>query len=243
MNASSSARSELAPRGVLRAGINLSNFLLVSGRNESGDPTGVAPDMACAMAERMEVTVRYVPLANPGELADAAGQNIWDVVLIGAEPQRAEKIAFSPAYVEIASTYLVGPESKLRSVGDIDRPGVRIASTARAAYDLWLERNIKHAQVVRADTLDGAFENFISMELDALAGLRPRLLTDVQKVPGARILEGQFASVQQAIGTARANTAGSAFIREFVEDAKKSGFVARLIERHHVRGLSVAPAA
>ena len=91
-------------------------------------------DMACAMAERMEVTVRYVPLANPGELADAAGQKIRDVVLIGAEPQRAEKIAFSPAYVEIASTYLVGPESKLRSVGDIDRPGVRIASTARAAY-------------------------------------------------------------------------------------------------------------
>jgi polar amino acid transport system substrate-binding protein len=240
---SSSARSELAPEGLLRAGINLSNFLLVTGRNEAGDPTGVAPDMARALAERLGVGVRYVPFANPGELADAAGGSTWDVGLIGAEPQRAEKIAFSPAYVEIASTFLVGPSSNLQSIGDVDKPGIRIASTARAAYDLWLERNIKAAEVIRADTLDGAYENFVSMKLDALAGLRPRLIADAQKIPGARILEGQFASVQQAIGTARANAAGAAFIREFVEDAKKSGLVARLIEKHNVQGLSVAAAA
>ena len=238
-----SARDELLPEGVLRAGINLGNFLLVSGRNESGEPTGVAPDMARALAERLDAAVRYVSFASPGELADVTGRNIWDVGLIGAEPQRAEKIAFSPAYVEIASTFLVGPGSKLRSVDDVDRPGVRIASTARAAYDLWLERNIRHAEVVRADTLDGAFDNFVTMGLDALAGLRPRLLVDVAKIPGARILDGQFASVQQAIGTARANTAGAALIREFVEDAKRSGLVARLIEKHQVRGLSVAPPA
>ena len=80
------------------------------------------------------------------------------------------------------------------------------------------------------------------MKLDALAGLRPRLIAEAQKIPGARILEGQFASVQQAIGTARANAAGAAFIREFVEDAKKSGLVASLIEKHNVQGLSVAAA-
>ena len=243
MTTSSSVRSELAPKGVLRAGINLSNFLLVSGRNESGDPTGVAPDLARALAERLGVTIRYVPYASAGELADATGQGVCDVGLMGAEPQRAEKIAFSPAYVEIAATFLVGAESNLQSLGDVDRPGVRIASTARAAYDLWLERNIKHAQVIRADTLDGAFENFVSMKLDVLAGLHPRLLDDVQKIPGARILEGQFASVQQAVGTARPNTAGTALIREFVEEAKRSGLVARLIDKHGVRGLTVAPAA
>ena len=96
MTTSSSARSELAPEGVLRAGINLSNFLLVSGRNESGDPTGVAPDLARALAERLGVTIRYVPYASAGELADATGQGVCDVGLMGAEPQRAEKIAFSP---------------------------------------------------------------------------------------------------------------------------------------------------
>lgn len=232
---------ELAPHGVLRAGINLSNFLLVTGRDSAGDPVGVAPDMARAMAEQLGVAVQYVPFATPGELGDRVGQDVWDVGLIGAEPQRAEKIAFSSAYVEIAATYMVGPDSTLRTVEDVDRPGVKIASTARAAYDLWLERNLKHAQVVRAGTLDAAYDNFVSMKMDALAGLRPRLLADAKKIPGARILDGQFSSVQQAIGTARGHDEGARFIHAFVETAKHSGLVARLIEKHGVSGLTVAP--
>jgi len=243
MDVSSAVRAELAPTGVLRAGINLSNFLLVRGRTESGDPVGVAPDMARALADRLGVGVRYVPFPRPGELADAADQNVWDVGLIGAEPQRAEKIAFSPAYVEIAATFMVRAGSAIQSLADVDRAGVRIASTARAAYDLWLERNIRHAEVIRAPSIDNAYEIFISMNLDALAGLKPRLLSDVQTLPGARILEGQFAAVQQAIGTARSNQAGAAFIHSFVEEAKRSGLVASLIEKHAVEGLSVAPLA
>ena len=243
MDVSSALRAELAPTGVLRAGINLSNFLLVRGRTETGDPVGVAPDMAQALAEKLGVGVRYVPFPSPGELADAAGQNIWDVGLIGAEPQRAEKIAFSAAYVEIAATFMVRAGSPIQSIEDVDRAGVRIASTARAAYDLWLERNIRHAEVIRASSIDSAYEVFVSANLDALAGLKPRLLSDVKKLPGARILDGQFASVQQAIGTGRAHQAGAAFIRAFVEEAKRSGLVARLIEKHAVQGLSVAPPA
>lgn len=243
MDVSSAVRAELAPTGVLRAGINLSNFLLVRGRTEAGDPVGVAPDMARALADKLGVGVRYVPFPRPGELADAAGQNVWDVGLIGAEPQRAEKIAFSPAYVEIAATFMVRAGSPIQSLADVDRAGVRIASTARAAYDLWLERNIRHAEVIRAPSIDNAYDTFISMNLDALAGLKPRLLSDVQTLPGARILEGQFAAVQQAIGTDRSNRAGAAFIHSFVEEAKRSGLVASLIEKHAVEGLSVAPLA
>jgi len=243
MKISSKILSELSPEGVLRAGINLSNFLLVSGRDQNGEPTGVAPDLARALAEQLGVPLRYIQYNSPGELSDDAVLGVWDVGLIGAEPQRAEKMVFSPAYAEIAATFMVSPKSNLQSINDVDRPGVRIASTARAAYDLWLENNIQHAQVIRAATLDDAFEKFVSLELDALAGLRPRLLTDVQKVDGARILEGQFASVQQAIGTARRNTVGAAFIYEFVENAKKSGLIATLIEKYGVQGLSIAPAA
>ena len=235
--------SELAPTGVLRAGINLGNFLLVTGRSPSGDPEGVAPDMAREIAARLGVPVEYVPFPRPGELADAAERGVWDIGLIGAEPQRAEKIAFSPAYVEIEATYLVPAGSPLRTIADVDRPGVRIAVTARAAYDLWLERNIKHAELVRSGSLDAAFEQFVAEKLDALAGLKPRLLTDVEKLPGARILDGQFTAVQQAVGTARKNAAGAAFLRDFVEEAKASGLVARLIERHRVRGLTVAAPA
>ena len=235
--------SELAPTGVLRAAINMGNFLLVTGRSPSGDPEGVAPDMAREIASRLGVSVAYVPFARPGELADAAGSGVWDIGLIGAEPARAEKIAFTPAYVEIEATYLVPAGSPLQSIADVDRPGVRIAVAARSAYDLWLERNIRHAELVRSNGGDAAFKRFVDEKLDALASLKPRLLEDVEKLPGARILDGKFTAVQQAIGTARQNTAAAAFLRDFVEEAKASGLVARLIERHHVRGLSVAPAA
>ena len=235
--------AELAPTGALRAGINLSNFLLVTGKNASGDPVGVAPDMAHQLAVRLAVPVAYVPFKSPGELADQAGNGVWDVGLIGAEPQRAETIAFSPAYAEIEATYLVPAGSPLQTIADVDAPGVRIAVTGRSAYGLWLDRNIRHAELIRSPTLDTAYEQFLRERLDALAGLRPRLIADVEKLPGARILDGRFTAVQQAIGTARKNAAGAAFLREFVEEAKASGLVARLIERHGVRGLSVAPRA
>lgn len=235
--------ADLAPTGVLRAGINLSNFLLVTGKSAAGDPAGVAPDMASEIASRLGVPVKYVPYKTPGELADMVGKSAWDIGLIGAEPQRAEAIAFTAAYVEIEATYLVPAGSPLRSIAEVDRAGVRIAVTGRSAYGLWLDRNIKHAKLVRSDTLDSAYEQFVQDKLDALAGLRPRLISDVSKLPGARILDGQFSAVQQAVGTARNNAAGAAFLRDFVEEAKASGLVARLIERHHVVGLTVAPPA
>ncbi|HEY7466700.1 MAG TPA: transporter substrate-binding domain-containing protein [Dehalococcoidia bacterium] len=238
---SQAAKSELAPTGVLRAGINLSNFLLVTGRSPNGDPQGVAPDMAAEIASRLGVPVKYVPFKTPGELADMAGKDAWDIGLIGAEPQRAEMIAFTAAYVEIEATYLVPAGSSIKTIAEVDKSGVRIAVTGRSAYGLWLDRNIKHATLVRSDTLDSAYEQFLADKLDALAGLRPRLLSDVQKLPGARILDGQFSAVQQAVGTARKNTAGAEFLRGVVEEAKASGLVARLIERHKVKGLSVAP--
>ncbi len=233
--------SELAPSGTLRAGINLSNFLLVTGKTASGDPQGVAPDLAAEIARRLGVKVAYVPFDRPSKLADAAGTDTWDIGLIGAEPQRAEKIAFTNAYCEIEATYLVQPNSSFQTIVDVDRPGSRIAVRRGAAYDLWLERNIKHASVLRSDSAEGPLDQFIAEKLDALAGLRPGLLEDMKKVPGSRILPGNFMTVQQAIGTAKPNKAGAAFLQEFVAEAKKSGLVARLIEKHHVVGLSVAP--
>jgi polar amino acid transport system substrate-binding protein len=236
--------AELAPTGVLRAAINMGNFLLVTDRSPSGDPVGVAPDMAREIAQRLGVPVAYVPYARPGELADAAGAGVWDIGLIGAEPQRAEKIAFSPAYVEIEATYLVPPGSPLQSIADVDKPSRRVAVTARSAYGLWLENNYKQGELLQFDNAEAALKGFDGEKLDAYAGLRPGLI-DLQKArPGSRILDGQFTAVQQAVGTARSNEAGAAFLRDFVEEAKKSGLVARLIERHGVVGrLSVAPPA
>jgi polar amino acid transport system substrate-binding protein len=237
------ARTELAPTGVLRAGINLSNFLLVTGRSANAEPMGVSPDMARAAAAALGVPVTYVPFKTPGELGDQAGKNIWDIGLIGAEPQRAEKIAFSAAYCEIEATYMVPAGSPIKSIADVDKKGVRIAVSARSAYDLWLVNNIKNATLVQVSGLDAAYEKFMSDKLEVLAGLRPGLLKDVEKAPGLKILDGKFTAVQQAIGTAKANLEGARFLAAFVEDAKKSGMVAEFIKRHNVKGLSVAPPA
>ncbi len=235
--------AQLAPTGSLRAGINLSNFLLVTGRTAEGDPQGVSPSMAAAIAARLGVPVTYVPYPRPGELADAVDSGAWDIGLIGAEPQRAEKIAFTAAYAQIEATYLVPAGSPITGIAEVDRPGIRIAVTARSAYDLWLERNIQHATLLRTETLDSALTRFVEEKLEVLAGLRPRLITDLEKLPGARILEGRFTAVQQAIGTARKNAAAAAWLHDFVEEAKASGMVAGFIARHGVQGLSVGDPA
>ena len=232
--------AQLAPRGVLRAGINLANTLLVSGRSPSGDPQGIAPDLAREVAARLGVPIIYVPFAGAGPLTDAAGSDIWDIGLVGDEPERAQNVVFTSPYVEIDATYLVPSGSALNSVEEVDRAGVRIAVANRSAYDLWLTRNIKHAEFVRADTLDGAYECFVEQKLEALAGLKPLLLSGVKKLPGARILQGRFMAVQQSVGTARQNEAGAAFLRAFVEEAKASALVERLIQHHRILGLSAA---
>jgi polar amino acid transport system substrate-binding protein len=228
----------------VRAAINLSNFLLVTGRDPDGTPTGVSPDMARELARRIGVGIELFGYKSPGDLADAAASDAWDVGNIGAEPARAETIAFTSAYCEIECTYLVPAGSPITSVDEVDRPGVRIASAPRAAYDLWLERNLSHAELVRSPTLAGSFEMFVEQGLDALAGLRPALLTSAQRLPGSRLLDGGFSSVQQAMGTPLGrDEAGFAYLRDFVEEMKSNGFVADRIAAHGVVGLSVAPAA
>jgi polar amino acid transport system substrate-binding protein len=234
---------ELAPTGKLRAGINMSNFLLVTGKAANGDPQGVSPDMAAEVARRLGVPLQLVPFPSPGQLADAVDDDVWDIGNIGAEPQRAEKIAFTAAYCEIEATYLVPAGSPIQSIDDVDKPGVKISVTGRSAYGLWLENNIKQAELVRTDTLDSSFETFVDQKLDVLAGLKPRLLTDIEKLPGARILDGKFSAVQQAIGTPRKNAAAAKWLADFVEEAKASGLVQSFIEKHNVKGLSVAPPA
>jgi polar amino acid transport system substrate-binding protein len=237
------AKAELAPTGVLRAGINLSNFLLVTGRAANGNPEGVSPDMAQAIADKLGVPLKLIPFKSPGELADQATNNVWDIGNIGAEPQRAQQIAFTAAYCEIEATYMVPAGSPIKSIAEVDKKGVRIVVAARAAYCLWLENNIKNATLVQVTGAEATLKNFVDEKFDVMAGLRPGLIKDVEKLPGARILDGQFSAVQQAVGTPKKNSAGAEFLAAFVEDAKKKGLVASFIEKHKVKGLSVAPPA
>src|SRR5438105_8671936 len=232
-------RADLAPSGKLRVGVNHGNFLIVSGKR-GGVPVGVAPDLGREVARRLGVPIEFVEYHQAGDLAAGAKTGAWDVAFLGAEPQRANEIAFTAAYVEIPATYLVPAGSPIRSIAEVDRDGIRIAVSDKSAYELWLSRNIKHATLMRTQGIDASYDLFIVQKLEVLSGLRPRLLTDVQKLPGARILDGQFTAVQQAIGTPKPREAGAAFLRKFVEDIKASGVVAEAIKRNNSQGVSVA---
>jgi polar amino acid transport system substrate-binding protein len=232
-------KSQLAPAGTLRVGINLSNFLLVA-KAADGRVSGIVPDLAAELGRRLDAPVEFVHYAGPGQLADAAASGAWDVGFLGAEPQRAAVIDFTEPYLEIPATYLVPAGSPIRGIEEVDRPGVRIATMAKSAYGLYLDRNIKHAQLVRADTIAAAFELFEAQKLEVLSGLLPRLVSDVERLPGARILEGRFTAVQQAAGTPKGH-GGADYLRAFIAEVKKSGLVASLIEKHGAKGTSVAP--
>jgi len=240
---SPAVRSDLAPTGKLRAGINYGNFLLVKKDPGGGEPRGIAPDLARELGRRAGVPVEFVAYDQAGKLAEGVRAGAWDIAFLGNEPQRANEIAFTAAYLEIEATYLVPAGSPIRSMADVDRAGVRIAVADKSAYDLFLSRNLKHAQLMRAEGIDGSYELFVGQKLDVLAGLKPRLVTDAEKLPGSRVLDGRFTAVQQSIGSPRGRDAGAKCLREFIEEVKASGFVARAIESYGVRGVSVAPKA
>lgn len=234
-------KQELAPSGKLRVGLNYSNFLLVLGDGSDGTPQGIAPDLGRELGKRLGVPVEFVKFKQAGHLADGVRDGSCEVGFLGAEPQRASEIAFTRAYLEIPVTFLVPPGSGIRTLADVDREGVRVAVSARSAYDLYLSRNLKHAKLERVEGLDASYELFVKNKLEVLAGLRPRLMSDAERLPGSRILEGQITGVQQAAGTKKGRDAGAAYLSQFIEDVKRTGFVASAIEKHKVRGVSVAP--
>ncbi|MEM9655889.1 MAG: transporter substrate-binding domain-containing protein [Actinomycetota bacterium] len=239
------AVAALAPTGTLRAAINLSNFLLVTGEADDGNPRGVSPGMAAALAEHLGVGLELLRYESPGAVADDGDADAWDIGNIGAEPQRARFINFTAAYAEIEATYLVRADADISSIDQVDKPGRTIIAPDRAAYALWLERNIQHAELTLLQDRSGTYDAWVERRIDALAGLRPGLIGDHERTPGSQLLDGCFMTVQQAMGTPNdRDVAGFDYLRRFVEAAKAGGLVAELIETHGVTGrLSVAPPA
>ncbi len=234
--------ASLAPHGILRAGINMSNFLLVNQTDADGQPDGVSPAMARALAAELDLELKLIAYKGPGDVADAASRDEWDIANIALEAERAVVIDFSPAYCEIQATYLTPPGSSITAMEQVDIAGNRIAVKARSAYDLWLTRNIKQATLVRAATLDESFERFRDENLEVLAGLRPKLIEQQALMAGSVLFETSFMAVQQCIGCPVGKTLAANFIQHFVQQSKESGLVAELIARYEVQGrLSVAP--
>jgi len=240
---SPSLRSDLAPTGKLRVGINYGNPVLATRDPTSGDLRGVAVDLARELGRRVGVPVELVGYDAAGKMVEGLQAGAWDVAFLAVDPGRAGEISFTAPYIEIEGAYLVPAGSPLRAIADVDREGVRIGLAAKSAYDLFLSRSLQRAQLVHAPDPNAAFELLVAGKVEALAGVRQTLVTNAEKLPGSRVLDGRFMAIHQALGMPKGRDAGAKYLREFIEDVKASGLVAQAIEKAGIRGVSVAPRA
>jgi len=237
------ARSELAPTGKLRAAINFGNPVLAQKDPATGEPRGVSVDLARELGRRLGVPVELVTFAAAGKVFDALQKGAWDIAFLAIDPARAAEIAFTAPYVVIEATYVVPADSPLRTIEDVDRDGVRVAVGNKSAYDLYLTRTLKRAQLVRVPTSPAAIDVFLKDKLEAAAGVKQPLLQFAKTNPTVRVMDGRFMVIEQAMGTPRGREAGARYLREFVEEMKASGFVARGLERSGQGDATVAPKA
>lgn len=238
-----SAKDQLAPSGTLRLGINYGNAVLASRDAASGALRGVAADLARELGRRCEVPVELVAFESAGKMTAALKSGAWDAAFLAVEPGRAGEIAFTAPYLLIEGTYLIPPGSPIHAIADVDRAGVRVGVSTGSAYHLFLSRNLQHGQIVKAEHPHAAFDLLIDGKVDVVAGVRQALIANAAKLPGSRVFDERFMAIEQAMGMPHGRPTGLQFLREFIEAAKASGFVAQALERAGIRGVAVAPPA
>ncbi|MGE5306549.1 MAG: ABC transporter substrate-binding protein [Alphaproteobacteria bacterium] len=237
-----SLRSDLAPTGKLRVGINYGNPVLATRNRASGELQGVAVDLARELGGRLDLPVELVGFESAGQMIEGLKAGAWDAAFLAVDPGRASEITFTAPYIEIEGTYLVAGGSPFHAVADVDRAGVRIGVSANSAYDLFLSRSLQRAELVRAPSPDAAFELLVAGKVDVVAGVRQSLMANAEKLPSSRVFAGRFMAIQQALGVPKGHDEGAKYLRQFIEDVKASGVVARAIEKAGLSGVSVAPA-
>lgn len=233
--------AELAPTGALRASINVGNPILAN-LDADGKPFGVSIDLAREFARRLGMDVQLVVFDAAGKSVDAVTNEQADFGFFAIDPVRGAGISFTAPYVLIEGAYLVREDSPLRDNAEVDQPGRRVTVGKGSAYDLYLTRELKHAEIVRAPTSPTVVATFLDQNLDVAAGVRQQLEADAQRTAGLRLLPGRFMVIQQAMGVPKSRPPQVVeLLRRFVEDMKASGFVAAALKRHGIEGASVAP--
>lgn len=241
---STDLQKAFAPTGKLRASINLGNPILANKHQQTGEAFGVSIDLARAFAKRLDVDIELVVFDAAGKSVEAVRNEQADIGFFAIDPLRGEGIAFTAPYVLIEGAYMVPNASPIRTNEDVDRPGIRVTVGKGSAYDLYLSRELKQADIVRAPTSPTVVDVFVEQMLEVAAGVKQQLEADQQRFAGYRLLPGRFMVIQQAMGTPKSRGAEAAVhLARFVEDMKASGFVADALKRHGIQGASVAPAA
>ncbi|WP_321871554.1 ABC transporter substrate-binding protein [Paraburkholderia tropica] len=243
MNIDPAVVEAFAPKGILRASINLGNPILANRDAVTGEPFGVSVDLAYDFAAYLGVPLELVVFDAAGKSVEAVSDERADFGFFAVDPKRGETIAFTAPYVLIEGFYLVREDSPVRTNADVDKASNRVAVGKGSAYDLFLTRELKAAQIVRAPTSPAVVQTFIDQNLEVAAGVKQQLLADARKIGGLRLLDERFMVIRQAMGVARSRgERAAAVLAEFVEQKKASGFVAAALARHGIEGASVAPA-
>lgn len=230
------------PTGTLRASINLGNPILANKNAGAIEPHGVSIDLAKEFAKRLGVDIELVVFDAAGKSVEAVKAEQADIGFFAIDPLRGEGISFTAPYVLIEGSYMVPTESTLTSNEEVDRPGNRVTVGKGSAYDLFLTRELKHAEIVRAPTSPTVVDVFVEQKLEVAAGVKQQLEFDLTRFPQNRLLPGRFMVIQQAMGAPKSRgEQAAAFLTQFVEEMKASGFVAQALQRHHIQGASVAP--
>ncbi|HUR89559.1 MAG TPA: ABC transporter substrate-binding protein [Ramlibacter sp.] len=239
--ATRAAAAELASTGKLRAAINYGNPVLAS-RGPSGEPRGVSVDLAREAARRLGVPIELVTFAGAGNVVAALKAREVDMGFVAIDPVRGADLDYTAPYVIIEGAYLVRTESPLRANEEVDRAGTHIVVGRNSAYDLFLTREIKRATVVRITGSENVVDDFLAQKLDVAAGVKQQLEMDAKRVgSGVRLLPGRFMVIEQAMGVPKGRAAAQAWLAGFIEEMKRSGFVADALRRHHIEGAAVAP--
>ena len=233
--------SAFTPTGKLRASINLGNPILAN-RDERGAPVGVSIDLAEAFAARLGVELEFVVFEKAAASVDAVRAEQADIGFFAIDPARSEGLRFTAPYVLIEGSYLVRDTSPLADNAEVDRAGTRIAVGAGSAYDLFLTRELRHAEVVRVQGAPAVMAMLRAGQVEVGAGIRQMLEAEALRAPGTRLLPGRFMVIQQAMGTPASRGAeAQATLAAFVEEMKSTGFVAEALKRHRIEGAGVAP--
>ena len=238
---SAAARSALAPSGTLRAAINFGNPILAVRDAATGEARGVSVDLARELGRRLEVPVELVLYTAAGKVVEGIKKGEWDIGFFAIDPVRAADIDFTPAYVVIEGAYLVPGSSAIARNEDVDREGVRVVVGRGSAYDLYLTRELKKAKIVRAPTSPAVTDMMLADRIEVAAGVKQQLEADAKRLPGLRLLDGRFMVINQAMGIPKGRAVGTAYVSEFVQQMKASGFVANALKRHGIEGAAVAP--
>ncbi|MEP6996481.1 MAG: transporter substrate-binding domain-containing protein [Betaproteobacteria bacterium] len=234
--------ADLAPAGRLRAAFNYGNPVLAAWSPVTGEAAGISADLARELARCLGVAIEFVPYDAAGKVVAALAAKAWDICFLAIDPLRAADISFTAPYVVIEGVYVVAAASTIGGNAEIDRSGVRVGVIVGSAYDLFLSRELRLATIVRASSFEGVLDLWSTGKLDCIAGVKPQLEAAARRVAGLRMLPGRFMAINQAMGTPRGRDAGAKYLRDFVEEMKRSGFVARAFARHRIEGASIAPA-